>query len=750
VKNHLQLIIRLFVVNERYYSKAVNACIDATFVYVHKICYFHYAHTMKKLLVTLTILVLGTTGFCQDLFPNLTKKMAGCTDTTCIDRINFLANQQFKKTPEKQLELQLWSFYLCDSLKFSKQSDSLCDLLLPKIDQLKTPLATRLYIQRGIMLSDSSLFEEAIQCYYLGLRFAQKWKHQPFEAQLQRLIGLSYLKLDQHKNAESHLRSSLKIYEQLKDDLGIANACISLGNAVKEQGRTKESVVFYDRSLLLATKLNNKRLIAGNFNNLGNAMRRLKQPQKALKYFFQALEMNKKSDNQLWISFNYHNIGNTYNDLKRYQNAIPYFIKSNDIKKVLGDSLSLVSGYLSLSESYAGLGDYQSAYTNLLMHKRLQDTLNLREQVTLLNDLETKYETEKKETQIKQLKIESQLEQMRNSNLTQRSEQIRNYFILAGIAALFLFIGILFLIRTNHIRKRTNRLLNEKNNEVEASNNALNLALHELSVKNKEIIDSINYATYIQQASLPNITQHSSDSLHFELFFAPKDIVSGDFYFSYQLHNKSIFGVADCTGHGVPGAMVSLVGMNSMDKVVREESHSNAAEMVDSLNTHVIESLHRGGEEINDGMDLSFCYIDHSTRMLHFTGANHNGFILRNRSEADEAIDEKLANEHHVLIMLPGARRPIGKSRSSQAFFESNFQLIKGDRIILFTDGYADQTGSIARKKMKRMKMMDLILESASYDIAQQVAFMKNSFETWKDLEEQVDDVCLLCVEVLR
>lgn len=720
------------------------------FAHVQNFCYFHYAHTMKTILVILAIFVQSSTGFCQDLFPVLTKKIAGCTDSTCIDKINYVANQQLKKTPEKRLELQLWSFCLYDSLKFSKQSDSLCSLLLPKIDQLKTPLATRLYIQRGIVLSDSSLFEEAIQSYYLGIQLAQKWKNKSYEGQLQRLIGLSYLKLDQHKNAENHLRTSLKIYEQLNDDLGIANACISLGNAVKEQGKTKESVVYYERSLQLATKLNNKRLIAGNYNNLGNAMRRLKQPQKALKYFFKALEMNKKSDNQLWISFNYHNIGNTYNDLKLYQNAIPYFIKSNDIKKALGDSLSLVSGYLSLSESYVGLGNYQAAYSNLLMHKRLQDTLNLQEQVTLLNDLETKYETEKKETQIKQLKIESQLEQMRNNSLKQRSEQIRNYFVLAGVAALFLFIGILFLIRTNHVRKRTNQLLNEKNNEVEASNNALNLALHELSVKNKEIIDSINYATYIQQASLPNITQHSSDSLHFELFFAPKDIVSGDFYFSYQLHNKSIFGVADCTGHGVPGAMVSLVGMNSMDKVVREENHSNTAEMVESLNAHVIESLHRGGEEINDGMDLSFCYFDHQTSMLHFTGANHNGFILRKRTDNSDENQEKLSNEHHQLIQLSGARRPIGKSRSSQPFFESNFQLKKGDRIILFTDGYADQTGSVARKKMKRMKMMDLILESASYDITQQVAFMKKSFETWKHLEEQVDDVCLLCVEVLR
>lgn len=693
---------------------------------------------------------LSLTIFGQDPFPKLTAQLNECEDSTCLPKIHLLVSQQLKKTPGKETELQLWSFYICDSLGIQSESDSLCRILLGKTSGLKSPLVAHLYIHRGNTLVDSSAFQEAIQLYYKGLKVSQKWKKAEIEGQIQRLIGLAYLKLDEHKKAESHLRSSLKIYESIPDDKGIANACISLGNSLKEQGKVKESIVYYERSLKLAQKLGNKRLIAGNYNNLGNAMRRLNKKQEALRFFFKALEMNEKSGNKLWVSFNYHNIGNTYNDLKQYDKAIPYFKKSNEIKRELGDSLSLVTGYFSLSESYAGLGNYKEAYQYLLRHNKLKDTLNLIEQANMLNELETMYETEKKEAEIRQLKIESELRDVRNQNLKQEAEKTRNYFILSGLAAIFLAIGLIFLFRTNRISKRVNQLLNDKNREVEASNNALQLALGELSVKNKEIIDSINYATYIQQATLPNITQHSTDLLHFELFFAPKDIVSGDFYFSYQLHNRSIFGVADCTGHGVPGAMVSLVGMNSLDKVVREENHTSSSEMVTSLNKHVLDSLHRGGEAINDGMDISFCYLDHTTHTLHFTGANHNGFILRKRNGDETIEEEKLTSGEHVLITLPGTRRPIGKTSSVLPFTESTCSLKNGDRIILFSDGYADQTGHVTGKKMKRAHMMELLLQSAHLDVVAQVNFMQNHFQEWKNDTEQVDDVCLLCVEVLR
>ncbi len=704
---------------------------------------------MTKHYFLLLILLLSFWGLGQDPLPRLTQELAKMKTDDSGKAVHFILNKQLKKQPQQKTAIQFWGFYVFDSLKLEQETDSMYRLVIqaPKHQQLKS--AYRLYQYKGNQELDSSDFDHAVKDFYTALKLAQAEKNRKAEGQVERSIGMAYLKLDQNIKAENHLRTSLYIHQSLNDELGIANAAISLGNALKDQGKTKEAIPFYEMSLKLAQKLKNKRLIAGNYNNLGNAMRRLNRKQEAIQYFNKALEMNKQAKNDLWISFNYHNLGMTYQDLKQYDRAISYFKLSNDIKVKLEDSLSLISGYLSISESYAGLNDFQNAYRYLKEHIRLKDTLNLIEQANELSDLETKYQTEKKEAEIKFFKTQSELRKVKNEHLEDAAAKTRNYFLLAGLALVFLGIGFVFVLRSNNLKKRTNILLKEKNKQVEASHDALQQALNQLSVKNKEIIDSINYATYIQEASLPKMSYKINDALHFELFFAPKDIVSGDFYFSYQQYNRSVFGVGDCTGHGVPGAMVSLIGMNSMDKVVREERHNDSASMVDAFNEHVLLSLHRGGNMINDGMDLSLCLFDHSTNELQFTGANHNALLIRKRDQLTALTSPiKVEDDHFAIAVLNGARRPIGKTLSKEAFFTSSEKVIPGDRLVLFSDGYADQTGGQLKKKLKRATMLHFLLESSSLPVEEQIEFMKNAFQDWKSDSEQVDDVCLLIVEV--
>jgi serine phosphatase RsbU (regulator of sigma subunit) len=340
-------------------------------------------------------------------------------------------------------------------------------------------------------------------------------------------------------------------------------------------------------------------------------------------------------------------------------------------------------------------------------------------------------------------------------SLELKAQKNRNLFTMSILVGLILLAGIGILFRTNKSRRKANILLNSKNEEIESSNVALQGALTELSVKNREIIDSINYATYIQRATLPNITKQSSDYLQFEVIFEPKDIVSGDFYFSYHLSNRSVFGLADCTGHGVPGAMVSLIGMNSLEKVIRETTFTTTSQMVESLNQHVVESLDHGSTAVNDGMDLSFCELNHENNILRFTGANHSAYILRNNSVMDESILDaqiqlKSCNDSHSLVCLIGTRRPIAHSVSQESFSQVSIKLVKGDRIVLFSDGYADQFGGEKSKKLKKGAMLDFLIRSSQLNVSEQSEFMKEQFDKWKGNLEQVDDVCMLFVEVKR
>ncbi len=714
-----------------------------------------YLHNVMRFVILFLLLISYSFGHSQIPFPELTKKIDQLESPALETKVERLYASHLKQNPKKEIDLKLWKFYIYDSLGIDGKADTLAMNLEGKVDYSNYLISSKVYLHLGNIQTELNEFKKGISLFHSGLKIAIRLKDKKSIGLFKRSIGTGYLKLDQHKTAEKYLRESFSIYKGINDSLGIANSTISLGNALKEQERYQEAIKYYELSLDLAKKLNNQRLIAGNFNNLGNVERRLKHPQKALEYFFKALEMNEKSNNKLWQSFNYHNIGMTYQDMNRYNESILNFKKSNDLKIELGDSLSLVTGYRGISDVYAKLQDYKNAYIYLKLHVDLKDTLNLDEQANLLKDLEAKYESEKKEAEIGHLKTQKELEEVKNDSLELKAQKNRNLLTLSILAGLILLAGVGILFRSNKSRRKANDLLNSKNEEIESSNVALQSALTELSDKNREIIDSINYATYIQRATLPNITKQSSDYLQFELIFAPKDIVSGDFYFSYHLYNRSIFGVADCTGHGVPGAMVSLVGMNSLEKVVRETNHKSTGEMVESLNRHVVESLDHGSATVNDGMDVSFCELDHENNMLRFTGANHSAYIIRHNSLLDESILSEQIHlkshiESHSLLCLNGTRRPIGRSISQEPFSQVSIKLMKGDRIVLFSDGYADQIGGEHSKKLKKGALLDFLIRSSELSISQQSEFMKDQFDQWKGDLEQVDDVCMLFVEVKR
>lgn len=365
--------------------------------------------------------VFGT--HAQDPNSRLTKKLSDCNGEGCIQLIQRTYEHARNTKIGSREELQFWTFYVYDSLSLDKQADSVCRILIGNKQHRKLTGAHKLYVLLGNQQMDSSNFEGAITQFYKALKLTQQQHLRREEGQVQRLIGLSYLKLEKEKEAENHLRTSLSIAQEVKNDLDKANAAISLGNALKDQGKVKESIVFYQLSLKLALKINNERLVAGNYNNLGNAYRRLKILKEAIVYFNKALEINEKTGNILWISFNYHNLVMTYTDLKQYDKAIRFHQLSNEIKRAIGDSLSMISGYEGLSNAYAAKGDYKHAYNYLKLHIRLKDTLNLIEQANALSVLETKYETEKKEARIKQLQTENELRNIRNEKLAEDADR---------------------------------------------------------------------------------------------------------------------------------------------------------------------------------------------------------------------------------------------------------------------------------------------------------------------------------------
>lgn len=705
---------------------------------------------MKRLLLSF-LLISSFWSYSQQPLLKLNSQLKGVGEDQIIQKVEKIARDNSSKFQASDLEL--WKFYVLDSLRFLDYSDSIAIHFDETKLKGKYLCETRLFFRKGIVAMDENAFEESIRCFFKGAKIADQLKAYKMKAELYRNVGICYMKLEEYSNAEKYLLEAFSLTKKYKDTLGMANAAISLGNAKKDLGDLKEGAKYYSISLNLAKKLGNSRLIAGNYNNMGNIERRLEHHQKALDYFFKALEMNRKSGNRAWESFNLNNIANTYSDLKQYDKSIQYHKLSNQIKIDLGDSVNMISSYLGMSDVYSFMEDWENAYRMLKKHNGIKDTLQLAEQAAILQEVEAQYENEKKQLQIDQLNTEKKLDEEINRSLQKESTQNKNLAILSIISGLIALGGVGILFRSNKQKKKSNEVLNQKNQQIESSHHALENAMDELSQKNKEIIDSINYATHIQKASLPNMEFQNSDYLNFAYFFAPKDIVSGDFYFSYKFSDRAIFGVGDSTGHGVPGAMVSIVGLNSIEKVVREHRELNAATMVESINQYVVESLLRGNENLNDGMDISFCIFDPKASELQFTGANHTAFILRSNpvGNLDEALFEVRENrEDFQLFGLKGSRRPIGRSIHQIPFEQHKLKMVKGDRIFLLSDGFPDQIGGEHGKKLKKAAFLDLLVQSKDLELVAQLEFLKEQFYQWKGEHEQVDDVCLMVVEILK
>jgi len=272
--------------------------------------------------------------------------------------------------------------------------------------------------------------------------------------------------------------------------------------------------------------------------------------------------------------------------------------------------------------------------------------------------------------------------------------------------------------------------------------------------KNKDITDSITYAKRIQEAILTS-GEHCKKILpqHF-ILFKPKDIVSGDFYWAYASHNNNaIWTVADCTGHGVPGAFMSMIGSSLLNEIVIEKGITTANDILNELKSHIIKALGQTGVtgETRDGMDASLCIWHKDTNILEFAGAYNPLYIVRNQQSAVglRTADCQLPTADCELIEIKADKQPIGYHPDKNSpFTRQEIQLQAGDTIYLFSDGYADQFGGEKSKKFSYKKFKDLLLSIQDRAMVEQKQILDETIEKWRGQQEQIDDICVIGVRI--
>lgn len=563
---------------------------------------------------------------------------------------------------------------------------------------------------------------------------------------LNQKIGVYFKNIDQMDNAIYHLNEAIKQAREIKNPEQEASALMTLGNCYKAQKAFDKAEENYQESIRLAKKYNFKRTLAGNYNNMGSLMRKRGRLTEAMGYFNKAIVLNTEMKNDLWLSFNYNNIGNILSDQNRHEEAISYFKKSIEIKDRLKDDHGKVLTLLNISDSYAAMGDYKKAFENRKLYIELGDSLHEVDKAAHSQELAAQYQSEKREDQIVQLRTQDELNQQKLKTSSERiSYQNRLAWLIGVAAVLFLAVAIILWYSARN-RKRINEELEEKNRQIHSKNELLDY-------QHREIKSSINYAKRIQSIILPSQLKMDAYFSKYSILFMPKDIVSGDFYLFEPVKNGAYFGVVDCTGHGVPGAMMSLVGSSYFSKAIKEKNLQSPAAVLDFINKEFPKALTTNDVSITDGMDLALCFVDAEKTRLSFAGANRNCWVMNSTDrwierEIREELDQRFDDHNVVLLELKGNRQGIGKSQTSAPFDDVHIPVHQGDRIVLFTDGYVDQFGGEANKKFRNSQLRKILIDNMHLSAKEIESVLVDTINHWRQEEEQIDDICVMVVDI--
>ena len=550
-------------------------------------------------------------------------------------------------------------------------------------------------VQSGIKLANYYLSENDPQCVEHAnatIKIATKCKMNAAVGELYGIIGSYYYNNKNYKKAASALESGYAILK--KNNLAIPRAqiCYQLGQCHQVLKNNRKARNYYDEAMTLAKKLGDRDLMHTLTRSLCDIM---------------------LSDKNYKMAYEYLNA---------------YFQEEKD----------------KLGTQNSKLRDLNEEQEQIIEQKdsTIQEVVNQNYQLEMQRQ-KLKFDSAQLEYAKKQQEDSLKLQMSENAKLQQENEFNRKIKIGFGIV-LLLIGGVIYLIlRNNRQKKRANTILLDKNNmissqneEIQRQNEEISKNLEEIAVKNKDITDSLTYAGTIQRAMLRDFEKHRALMHDYFIFYAPKDIVSGDFYWAYKVGSKFVFTVGDCTGHSVPGAFMSMLGIALLNQIVAQQHVLQASQILEQMRVMVKQYLGQTNldetEAPKDGMDMALCVWDLDTNNCNFAGAYNPMIMVRNGE----------------LKVFSAVKSPVGIHMRELPFEDQYVDLQKGDRLFLFSDGYSDQFSSVRHDKFKMSRFRQLLLESSRFPMSDQRNKLVDNYYSWKGDFMQIDDVCVLGVEI--
>ena len=564
---------------------------------------------------------------------------------------------------------------------------------------------------------------EALRKYQECLKIYEATNFKEGEGTVYNNIGSIYLSLEDFDEAERQFLKSKELREGIDFEEGVANSLVNLGFVYMGRNQFAKARQNFQKAEKISVKIEANYTLASALNNIGLSYLHQKNNDSALVFFKKSLYVSTALEDKDAITDLYTNIGNIYFLENNIDSAWYYSEKSYLLSKELGYPESIKNSARLISKIYAVEGNKSIAFDKLMESVEMQDSVRNKGNHGLIVRQTMAYQHEKDSLLLDEKHKSEQAKTALEKKAT------RNLAYGLAIAAL-LFVGLaIFLFKRNKEKQRTNEIITKQKEEVEFQKEVV-------EEKQKEILDSIKYALHIQQAILP--TKKELDNLFEEYFvlYKPKDIVSGDFYWANEVNGKQYIAAIDCTGHGVPGAFMSLVGNDGLNRAMNELGIIQPAEILNSLDSFVTKTLNQNREnsDVRDGMDMALIALDKDAMQLEYAGAMNPLLILRKGE----------------WIEIKGNKQPIGSfiGEQKQKFTNHTIKLEKGDTIYIYSDGYIDQFGGEKGKKFKSSRFKKLLVELQNENLIKQKEKLHHTLENWMQNYEQIDDVCVVGVRV--
>ncbi len=574
-------------------------------------------------------------------------------------------------------------------------------------------------------------------------------------------IGNAYLFQNNSPKALQCYFDLMVLQADIKDSLGLAITQNNIGNVYYQQNQLDKAKAFYNKALNQFYLIKDSVMATMSLDNLANIYADENQNEKALELYFKVLISRLKEGDKLNISNSYDNIGIVYKEKNEYEKALTYFNKSLIIRKELDYKEGLVLSYssiascyvsqkkqnmaienynkalqfaiqttsfigiqdieLKLSEVYEVLNNNKMALLHYKKYKIARDSLFNEEKTENTVKAEMNYEFDKIQTADSLKTVETK----KINDLKLKQEQTQKIALYFGISLIAIF--SFFIYNRFRLSNKQKKIIELQKISVEAKN----LIIEETQ---KEILDSIHYAKRIQYALLANEKVLQKNIPEHFVLFKPKDIVSGDFYWATEHDNKFYLAVCDSTGHGVPGAFMSLLNIGFLSEAIKEKNINKPNEVLNYVRKRLIESIGNDGQQ--DGMDAILVCFDKTLNTISYSAANNEPILISNNNLVSE------------LSELPKDRMPVGKGERMDSFTLQTIDFKKGDTLYLYTDGFADQFGGPKGKKFKYKSLNDLLLSNENKSMLNQKEILIDAFTGWKGNLEQVDDVCIIGIKL--